>query len=107
MIMPQQLDAYINESRARFEDLLAQMVETPSISMDPSHAKDMRRMAGLSEQVLTQAGAQAEIVETGGLRDVVRTPKHPYTRGLLSATVHGAHRAGDHADDDREIAHGP
>ena len=66
MIMPQQLDAYINESRARFEDLLAQMVETPSISMDPSHAKDMRRMAGLSEQVLTQAGAQAEIVETGG-----------------------------------------
>jgi len=32
------------------------------------------------------------IVETGSLRDVVRTPKHPYTRGLLSSTVHGAHR---------------
>ena len=66
MIMPQQLDAYVNESRARFEDLLAQMVETPSISMDPSRAKDMGRMAELSEQVLTQAGAQAEIVDTGG-----------------------------------------
>ena len=33
-----------------------------------------------------------KIVETGGLRDVVRTPKHPYTRGLLSSTVHGARR---------------
>jgi peptide/nickel transport system ATP-binding protein len=32
------------------------------------------------------------IVETGSLRDVVRTPKHPYTRGLLSSTVHGAQR---------------
>ena len=32
------------------------------------------------------------IVETGSLRDVVRTPKHPYTRGLLSSTVHGARR---------------
>src|SRR5918994_7142223 len=66
MIMPQQLDAYVNESRAQFEDLLAQMVEIPSISMDPSRAKDMGRMADLAEQVLTQAGAQAEIVETGG-----------------------------------------
>ncbi len=66
MIMPQQLDAYVNESRAPFEDLLAQMVEIPSISMDPSRAKDMGRMADLAEQVLTQAGAQAETVETGG-----------------------------------------
>ena len=66
MIMPQQLDAYVNDSRAQFEDLLAQMVEIPSISMDPSRAKDMGRMADLAEQVLTQVGAQAEIVETGG-----------------------------------------
>ena len=32
------------------------------------------------------------IVETGTLRDVVKTPAHPYTRGLLSSTVHGAQR---------------
>ena len=32
------------------------------------------------------------IVETGVLRDVVRTPKHPYTRGLLSSTVLGGVR---------------
>jgi oligopeptide/dipeptide ABC transporter ATP-binding protein len=27
------------------------------------------------------------IVETGSIRDVVRTPAHPYTRGLLAANV--------------------
>ena len=32
------------------------------------------------------------IVETGALRDVVRAPKHPYTRGLLSSTIHGGQR---------------
>jgi peptide/nickel transport system ATP-binding protein len=32
------------------------------------------------------------IVETGMLRDVVKNPQHPYTRGLLSSTVLGARR---------------
>jgi peptide/nickel transport system ATP-binding protein len=32
------------------------------------------------------------IVETGSLRDVVKTPAHPYTRGLLASTIHGASR---------------
>jgi peptide/nickel transport system ATP-binding protein len=29
------------------------------------------------------------IVETGGLYDVVKSPAHPYTRGLLASTIHG------------------
>jgi peptide/nickel transport system ATP-binding protein len=33
-----------------------------------------------------------EIVETGALRDVVRDPAHPYSRGLLASTVHGARK---------------
>jgi peptide/nickel transport system ATP-binding protein len=32
------------------------------------------------------------IVETGTLRDVVKAPAHPYTRGLLASTIHGASR---------------
>jgi peptide/nickel transport system ATP-binding protein len=32
------------------------------------------------------------IVETGTLRNVVKSPAHPYTRGLLSSTIHGASR---------------
>jgi peptide/nickel transport system ATP-binding protein len=33
-----------------------------------------------------------EIVEQGTLRDIVRTPVHPYARGLLASTTHGAKR---------------
>ncbi len=33
-----------------------------------------------------------QIVEQGRLREVVRSPIHPYTRGLLASTVHGARR---------------
>src|SRR5678809_448260 len=66
MAVNQQLEAYVEHSRARFEDLLGQMVEIPSISMDPTKANDMRRMATLATQVLTDGGAEAQIVETGG-----------------------------------------
>ena len=33
-----------------------------------------------------------EIVEQGRLGDIVRAPIHPYARGLLASTVHGAKR---------------
>jgi acetylornithine deacetylase/succinyl-diaminopimelate desuccinylase-like protein len=62
----QQLDRYVEDSRRRYEDLLGQMVEIPSISMDPAKGKDIRRMADLGIQVLTDLGAEAQIVETGG-----------------------------------------
>ena len=66
MTIQQQLDTYVTERRAQFEDLLGRMVEIPSISMDPSKASDMRRMADLAVEVLTGMGAESRIVETGG-----------------------------------------
>ncbi|WP_316183763.1 MULTISPECIES: ABC transporter ATP-binding protein [unclassified Bradyrhizobium] len=33
-----------------------------------------------------------EIVEQGSLREIVRQPIHPYARGLLASTIHGARR---------------
>lgn len=60
------LETYIKESRPQFENLLGQMVEVPSISMDSSRAGDIRHMAELAVQYLTGMGAQAQIVETGG-----------------------------------------
>jgi peptide/nickel transport system ATP-binding protein len=33
-----------------------------------------------------------QTVEQGALRDIVRSPVHPYARGLLASTVHGARR---------------
>src|SRR5687767_6497434 len=66
MTMSQQLESYVRESRSRFEGLLGQMVEIPSISMDPANAPDIRRMAELARQILVDAGAEAEVGETGG-----------------------------------------
>ena len=62
----QRLRAFIAETRPRFEDLLGQMVEVPSISMDSSRAGEMRRMAELAKQYLGDLGANPHIVETGG-----------------------------------------
>jgi acetylornithine deacetylase/succinyl-diaminopimelate desuccinylase-like protein len=66
MAMSQQLETYVHERRSQFEDLLGQMVQIPSISMDPSKTKDMRHMAELAAQVLADMGAESRIVETGG-----------------------------------------
>jgi acetylornithine deacetylase/succinyl-diaminopimelate desuccinylase-like protein len=46
--------------------MLAEMVELPSISMDPQHAKDIRKTAELAVQFLKDAGAEARIVPTPG-----------------------------------------
>ena len=34
------------------------------------------------------------IVEAGSVRDVIRSPRHPYTRGLLSTRAHGGRLSG-------------
>ncbi len=61
-----QLRTFITASRPKFEDLLGQMVEVPSISMDASRKGDIRRVADLAVQYLEGMGAQAQIVETDG-----------------------------------------
>ena len=44
----------------------------------------------ISDRIAVMYGGR--IVETGTLHDVVKTPTHPYTRGLLSSTVIGGVR---------------
>lgn len=60
------MDPYIKAVRPRFERMLAEMVELPSISMDPARAADMRKTVTLAVQLLKDAGAEARIVETKG-----------------------------------------
>jgi acetylornithine deacetylase/succinyl-diaminopimelate desuccinylase-like protein len=79
MVQSQQLHTYVDDARTRFEDMLGQMVEVPSISMDPSRAGDMGRMAELAVQYLTDLGAEAQIVDTGG---------YPIVSGGWTAGVH-------------------
>jgi peptide/nickel transport system ATP-binding protein len=38
-----------------------------------------------------------KFVETGSVREIIRDPRHPYTRGLLAANLHGAVK-GDRLD---------
>jgi acetylornithine deacetylase/succinyl-diaminopimelate desuccinylase-like protein len=60
------LDSYISESRNEFENKLAEIVEVPTISMDPERKGDIRRGAEVARQYLESVGAKAEIVETTG-----------------------------------------
>jgi acetylornithine deacetylase/succinyl-diaminopimelate desuccinylase-like protein len=55
--------------RPEFESWLADLVEIPSISVDPSHAADCRRCAEAAVDLLKSSpanAASAELVETGG-----------------------------------------
>lgn len=61
-----QLVSYIDAVRPRYEEMLGEMVELPSISMDPAHAPDIRRTADLAIQFLHERGAEAHVIETGG-----------------------------------------
>ena len=61
-----QLDSFIQSNRAKFEDLLGQLVEVPTISMDPTRKDDIRRGANLTADYLRGFGAEAKIYETSG-----------------------------------------
>ena len=61
-----QLDSFIKSNRAKFEDLLGQLVEVPTISMDPSRHDDIRKGANLAADYLKAFGADAKVYETSG-----------------------------------------
>ena len=81
MVNERRLKSFVKESRPKFEDLLGQMVEVPSISMDSSHSGDMRRMTDLASQYLAGMNADVQVVETGGYPMVsagwITGPKYP------------------------------
>jgi acetylornithine deacetylase/succinyl-diaminopimelate desuccinylase-like protein len=70
------LDIYIRSVRNEFEAKLAALVETPSVSSDPTALDDIRRCGEIASQYLRGLGAEAE---------VVRTPGNPVVFGSLGA----------------------
>ncbi|MCG8542728.1 MAG: ABC transporter ATP-binding protein [Alphaproteobacteria bacterium] len=69
--------------------LLAQLQEELGLSIIfVTH--DVGVAIEVSSRLAVMYGGQ--IVETGPLRDVVRSPVHPYTQGLLASTIHSASR---------------
>lgn len=75
------LDEYVNQARPKFERLLRELVEIPSVSMDPAHQADMTRCAAATVAILKAEGGSAEVAQTAGnpvvLGQFLSDPKHP------------------------------
>jgi len=55
------LEQYANKQRARFEELLKEFVEIPSVSADPDRKQDLERCAALGLETVRALGGKAEI----------------------------------------------
>ncbi|MEY3398696.1 MAG: hypothetical protein RL220_1290 [Bacteroidota bacterium] len=61
------INQYIDQNRDRFLNELLDLLRIPSVSANPAHAGDMRRMAEATRDSLISAGAdKVEICETAG-----------------------------------------
>ena len=82
-----QLETYINDMRPRYEDMLGQAVEIPSISMDPGMRAGCAPHGRARLHNIQDAGAEAHIVETLGIRSCRRMDDRPcisHRHGLQS-----------------------
>lgn len=65
------LRAYASSVREAYESALTELVEIPSVSADPAHAADVRRVASRAAARIRSLGGKARVVETGGYPLVV------------------------------------
>ncbi|MEW6269498.1 MAG: M20/M25/M40 family metallo-hydrolase [Thermodesulfobacteriota bacterium] len=68
------LAAYAAASRESYEQHLRELVEIPSVSVDPGRKDDVRRAAERAAELVRWAGGEARVIETGG---------HPLVHGRL------------------------
>lgn len=75
------IDSYIRGVRSEFEDKLAALVETPSVSSDPERMGDIKKCGVLAAQYLRDLGAKAEPIATPGnpvvMGSLITNPKYP------------------------------
>jgi succinyl-diaminopimelate desuccinylase len=62
----QDIDTYLAENAARFEDDLSGLLKIPSISADAGHKTDMRRAADWVASQFRDMGLSPEVIETSG-----------------------------------------
>ncbi|MGD0433587.1 MAG: ABC transporter ATP-binding protein, partial [Acetobacteraceae bacterium] len=55
---------------------------------------DVGAAAEISDRIAVMYAGR--FVESGTAREIIRTPRHPYTEGLLASTVHGGMRGTKH-----------
>lgn len=66
LLTKEALSAFAVSHRSTFEAELKTLVEIPSVSADPAHAKDVRRCAEAAVSLFERHGGKAEILETEG-----------------------------------------
>ena len=65
---------FAREQRAAYEARLRELVEIPSVSVDPDRRGDVRRTAVRAAELIREAGGDVTIYQTGG---------HPLVHGRL------------------------
>lgn len=70
----QRLDRYVEAMRPEFESALRELVEIPTVSMDPERKADMRAGAEAAAERIRALGGEARILET---------PLHPLVWGRI------------------------
>ncbi|CUS96293.1 Peptidase dimerisation domain-containing protein [Candidatus Kryptonium thompsonii] len=77
----EKLNSYVNDVRNEFEQMLGEIVEIPTISMDPSYRNDIERGADLAVEFLKKFGFEAKKCQTPGnpvvFGSYVTDPKNP------------------------------
>ncbi len=61
-----ELNKFIDGIRPTFESSLKELVDIPSVSMDPNHKKDIEEAAQSAVRFLKSIGATAEVIPTDG-----------------------------------------
>jgi acetylornithine deacetylase/succinyl-diaminopimelate desuccinylase-like protein len=60
------IDKYVSDSRKSYEAQLKELVDIPTVSMDPECKKDIEKAAATAAKFLESIGAKAEIIKTKG-----------------------------------------
>ncbi len=61
-----QIDSFITQSKSRFESLLKEFVEIPTVSMEPDRKQEIIKLAHRAVAVLQDTGFQAQLIQTKG-----------------------------------------
>jgi acetylornithine deacetylase/succinyl-diaminopimelate desuccinylase-like protein len=87
-LQPDLLHNDITALRAEYERKLAEIVEIPTVSMDPAYRPDIRRGAEWALNLLESHGGDATIYETNGFPVVVGNFRHPEATRTLTIYNH-------------------
>ncbi len=77
----EKLNSYVEDVRNEFEQMLGEIVEVPTVSMDPAYKSEIEKGADLAVEFLKKFGFEAKKCETPGnpvvLGSYVTDPKNP------------------------------